>query len=377
MTTQYIDGHVATGFGRIAEAFRQNFEERGDTGAACAVYQHGEKVVDLWGGRTQQGSWSPNTRSVLFSVSKGITAICLLMASEGGHLDLDAPVADYWPEFSSQGKDRITVRETLAHRAGLIAPAETLTAQDLREWTPVTEVLARQTPLWEPGTAFSYHALTVGWLAGEVLRRVTGMRPSQWLQEKIARPLGLNVSFGTTPDQPDLAYLGKQLPSPEPAPANGVDADLAARVMGMNGAFDGLDLFTTANSTDFLTCEIPAGNLIGNARELARLYAATVGEVDGVRLLKPDTVREARLPLSIGKPWVGPEEGHRWATGFMLDSRVRGMAGPGSFGHDGAGGQLAFAHLEHGLSFAYQTIRPGGIPDGRAEQLCEALRSCL
>jgi CubicO group peptidase (beta-lactamase class C family) len=105
MTTQNIDGHVATGFRRIAEAFRQNFEEGGDTGAACTVYQDGEQVVDLWGGMTQQGSWSPNTRSVLFSVSKGITAICLLMASEEGHLDLDAPVAHYWPEFSSQGKD--------------------------------------------------------------------------------------------------------------------------------------------------------------------------------------------------------------------------------------------------------------------------------
>lgn len=377
MTTHYINGHVATGFGKIADVFQENFDERGDTGAACTVYRNGEAVVDLWGGETGQGPWTPDTRSVLFSVSKGVTAICLLMASEDGLIDLDSAVSAYWPEFSGQGKGRLTVRETLAHRAGLIAPAEKLTAQDLQDWTPVTEALARQAPLWEPGIAFAYHALTVGWLAGEVLRRATGLRPGQWLREKIARPLSLNVSFGTMPNQPGFACLGEQLPSAESPAADGVDADLAARVMGMNGAFNGLDLFTTANGDDFLSCEIPAGNLIGNARDLARLYAATVGEVDGVRLLNPDTVSKARRPISTGKPWVGPDEGHRWATGFMLDSRVRGMAGPGSFGHDGAGGQLAFAHPEHGLSFAYQTIRPGGIPDERAERLCEALRSCL
>lgn len=377
MTTNQIDGHVAPGFGKIADVFRENFAERGDTGAACAVYLEGELVVDLRGGTTHRGSWSPRTRSVVFSVSKGITAICLLMAVEQGLIRLDSPVTDYWPEFGANGKGATTVRHLLAHRAGLVAPAERLSAEDLRSWTPVTECLARQAPLWEPGTAFAYHALTVGWLAGEVLRRATGQRPSQWLRERIAQPLGLNVSFGADPNESDFAYQGGQLPSTNPVSGDTFDDDFANRVQGMNGAFDGVHVFTSANRSEFLSCEMPAGNLVASARDLARLYAATVSDVDGIRLLQPQTVRDARIPVSVGAPIIGPDKGHRWGTGFMLDSRHRGMAGPGSFGHDGAGGQIAFAHLEHRLSFGYHTIRPGGVPDVRAEFLSNALRSCL
>ena len=377
MNTIHADGHVATGFQKIADAFLANFTERGDTGAACTVYVHGDIVVDLWAGDSGRGPWTRDTRSVLFSVSKGVTTVCLLMAAEEGHLVLDAPVADYWPEFAANGKSAVTVRQILAHQAGLIAPETRLTADDLRSWTPVTEALALQAPLWNAGTGHAYHALTFGWLAGEVLRRTTGKRPSEWLQQRIAEPLGLALTFGADVDDPTLAMLGEPLPSQEAVDVGGIDVDLLARVMGMNGAFDGLDLFTTANQPEFLSLEIPAGNLVGTAHDVARLYAATVGEVDGVRLLRADTVRDARRPLSTGTPFFGPDAGHRWGTGFMLDSIRRGMAGPGSFGHDGAAGQLAFAHLEHGVSLAYQTNRPGGEPDDRAEALCDALRACL
>jgi CubicO group peptidase (beta-lactamase class C family) len=138
-----------------------------------------------------------------------------------------------------------------------------------------------------------------------------------------------------------------------------------------------LDLFNAVNRAEWLEPEIPAGNLVTTAHDLAKLYAATVGEVDGVRLLQPGTVRDARLPLSVGAPYVGVDEGNRWGTGFMIDSPRRGMTGAGSFGHDGAGGQLGFANLEQQLSFGYQTLRPGGVPDDRAEALCRALRACL
>ncbi|BCW05690.1 serine hydrolase domain-containing protein [Arthrobacter sp. NtRootA1] len=377
MTTIHADGYVAAGFRGVADTFHANFDKRGDTGAACTIYVHGELVLDLWAGSSERGPFTRDTRSVLFSVSKGITTICLLMAVEEGHLTLDAPVAQYWPEFAVHGKDTVTVRQLLAHQAGLIAPEERLTIEDLRAWTPVTETLAAQKPLWTPGTSFAYHALTIGWLAGELLRRTTGKRPSEWLRDRIADPLGLSMTFGADPDATDFAPLSDPLPNQASAVAAPADLDLVKRIMGMNGAIDGMNLFTTANHPDFLSYEMPAGNLVGTAHDLARLYSATINDVDGVQLLGPDTVSDARLPLSEGAPFVGVDAGHRWGTGFMIDSSARAMAGPGSFGHDGAGGQLGFANPELGVAFGYQTIRPGGEPDYRAEDLCRALRDCL
>jgi CubicO group peptidase (beta-lactamase class C family) len=372
-----IDGEVAAGFEPVADAFRNNFVEHGDTGAACAVYQHGIRVVDIWAGTSGHGPWRQDTRSVVFSVSKGITTVCLLMAVEDGHLDLDAHVADYWPEFAAAGKGHTTVRQLLAHQAGLMGPAERMTAQDLHDWTPVTEALARQRPSWVPGEAYGYHAVTFGWLAGEVLRRATGKRPSDWLRERIATPLGLRATFGASLTDPDLALQGEQLPILQQPTGAADDPTVVNQIIGMNGAYNGLDLFGSANTDAFLDAEMPAANLVTSAADLARMYAATVADVDGVRLLRPETINDARLPQSAGTPFLGPANGLRWGTGFMLNSPERRMAGDGSFGHDGAGGQLAFAHLEHGLSFGYATIRPGGLPDERAELLSAALRACL
>ena len=257
-----------------------------------------------------------------------------------------------------------------------------MTVADLAAWHPVADALARQTPLWRPGTTFAYHALTVGWLAGEILRRATGKRPSEWLRQHIADPLGLQTRFGADPETAGFARLLTQLPIEDPIGAAALmpaDTDLVDRALTMNHALgaSGLDLFAVANTNSFLSLEIPAGNLVSSARDLARLFAATAGPVDGVRLLAPDTVRDARVPLSWGTSYLGLDDGNRWGTGFMLDSPRRTLAGPGSYGHDGAGGQLGFANLELGIGFGYQTIRPGGYPDERAEALCDALRACL
>ena len=382
MSTAVVHGQVDAGFGKVADAFTDNFRSRGDTGAACAVYADGKPVVDIWAGDTMRGPWTAHTKSVLFSVSKGVTTVCLLMAADAGLVDLDACVTNYWPEYMVHGKGETTVRQVLAHRAGLPAPEQALTLADLAAWIPVTDALAQQAPLWPPGTAFAYHALTVGWLAGEILRRATGMRPSEWLSEHISDPLGLQTQFGADPADADFTQMLTQLPIEDPIGAAALiptDMDLVDRALTMNHALGGtaLDLFTTANTNDYLSLEIPAGNFVGSARDLARLFAATAGPVDGVRLLAPETVRDARVPQSWGTSYLGIDDGNRWGTGFMLNSARRTMAGPGSYGHDGAGGQLGFANLELGISFGYQTIRPGGYPDERAEALCDALRACL
>lgn len=376
-----VEGFIGPGFGPVQQAFAANFAERGDSGAACAVYVGGTPVVDIWAGDSGRGPWTDRTRSVVFSVSKGVTAVCLLMAVEQGVLDLDMPVAAYWPEFAAAGKATITTRQLLSHRAGLPAPDVDLTIADLLAWSPVTEALARQAPAWRPGSQYAYHALTVGWLAGEVLRRATGMRPAQWLAGNIAGPLHLDMQFGVHPEAPNRAVLQRPLPSGDATAGQALDlssmSPLAIRALSLGGALDPTDLFGSFNRPEVLQAEIPAGGLVTSARSLARLYAAVVGEVDGVRLLTDPTLEDATLVQSEGPPFVGSDEGHRWGTGFMLPSAARPMLGPGSFGHDGAGGQLAFAHRGHRVGFAYTTNRPGGIPDERANALCAALATCL
>ncbi|KOX12662.1 serine hydrolase [Nocardiopsis sp. NRRL B-16309] len=376
-----VQGTVASGFERVADAFAANFEVRGDTAASCVVYAGGQVAIDLWAGTTPDGPWGPDCRSVVFSASKGVTTVCLLMAVEEGLIELDAPVTRYWPEYGAHGKEATTVRHVLAHRAGLMAPDVDLSAADLRAWDPIVGALAAQTPAWRPGTAYGYHALTFGWLAGEVLRRATGSRPGQWLAARIAEPLRVAMSYGADRAAPDVRALAAPMPDPDPIAAErqaqALAQPLVERSMSLGGVFDPYDMPASANRPEFLDAEMPGANLVASARGLARVYAATVGDVAGVRLLAPETVRDARAVQSRGTPHVGPDEGNQWGTGFMLHSRRRPMAGPGSFGHDGLGGQLAFGHLESQTAFAYQTIRPGGVTDDRAEALCGALRACI
>ncbi|MEV6381903.1 serine hydrolase domain-containing protein [Streptomyces sp. NPDC051773] len=381
MTAVQVKGRVDSGFEAVADAFADNFRQRGDTAASCVVYAQGAPVVDIWAGQAARGAWTPEARTVVFSVSKGVTTVCLLMAAERGLIDLDAPVAKYWPEFAENGKETTTVRHLLAHRAGLAAPEADLTWEDLRAWQPVADTLARQAPAWVPGTAYAYHALTFGWLAGEVLRRATGLRPGRWLREHVAEPLDLTMTFGADPASDDLHPLADPLPSTDPEAAAMMAAAFAEpmieRSISLGGVIDPARIIQDANAAPWLSAEIPAGNLVTNARSLARLYAATVGEVDGVRLLGPDIVRDARVVRSEGPPFVGPDVNSGWGTGFMTSSAHRPMVGPGSFGHDGLGGCLGFAHPESEIAFAYQTAQPGGLPDDRANALSRALRACL
>jgi len=378
-----IHGTVAPGFERVADEFARNFAERGDLASSCVVERDGVRVVDLWGGSTPSGQWGPDSRSVMFSVSKGVTTICLLMAAERGLLDLDERVAHYWPEYGVAGKDATTVRQVLAHRAGLPGPDVALTAADLAAWTPAVEALAAQAPAWRPGTAYLYHAITVGWLAGEVLRRATGLRPGAWLAQHIADPLGLAMTFGLSDAAAAAAHvpLLDAPPAVHPvqdAPAAPLSEPLVERALSLGGLIDPVNLITQFNRPDLLAGELPAANLVTTARSLARLYSATIGEVDGVRLLRPETVADAARVQSEGRTFIGTTEINRWGTGFMLPSPRRPMLGPAGFGHDGAGGQLAFADPVHRIAFAYQTALPSNdLDDDRANALCRAVAASI
>ncbi len=419
-----VAGRVADGFEAVLDVFAATLDGVAG-GAAVALVVDGETVVDLWGGRadahgpadrwsegalpaTVAGStavpgngerpWTRSTRAVVFSVTKALTTLCLVHAAGRGLVDLDAPVAEVWPEFAAAGKDAVTIRQTLAHRAGLPVVDAPLTRADVLGWGPVVAALAEQRPLWEPGTAWAYHPVTFGWLAGEVLRRATGTTPGPYLREVFAAPLGLRTEIGVpAADQADVATVIAPPPL-SVATLAGLDADqlrmldLGRRALTMNGTipFPGLgdgDADEVGagggrhawNDADVLAAEIPGANGVSSAADLAALFAAAVGTPGRPALVDRDVLTAATHPLSWGVPvGAGPSEvGSTRGTGFIVPSPGEPLLSPRSFGHSGAGGQFALGDLRLGAGFAYLTNRMGGDADTRAADLMAAARSCL
>ena len=385
-----LHGDVESGFERVAEVFLENFRSRGDLGSACAVYVEGRRVVDVWAGVADARTgrpWEAGTSAVIFSCSKGVLAICAYLLVQEGRLDLDAPVVTYWPEFGAQAKTAITSRQILAHRAGLPALDRDLTLDQALAWDPVIRAIEAQLPRWPPEAGHFYHAMTYGWLIGEVIRRITGLSPGSYFRQRLGDPLRLQTWIGIPASvRASVAWMEPPLPD-EDTEAARVSARIAAenpvveRSLTMGGAFafpaqDGL---VTFNDPRIQAAEIPAANGISTARSLAALYAHCVSEMDVPRLLHRASIDDATVVRSAGPQLSGmPDDGARWGTGFQLASPpAQPMLGPGSFGHAGAGGQLAFGDAEYGTGFAYLSNQMGGYGDERAKQLTLALRSIL
>lgn len=371
MTT--TSGTVAAGFEGVRDAFERNFEEHGDVGAAVSVWVDGECVVDLQGGladRSTGRDYDGETLQLVFSSTKGVAAICAHLLAQRGQLSFDTTVAEVWPEFAQAGKQDATIADVLSHRVGLPVIDERLALDEVLEITPVVDALAAQTPLWEPGSAHGYHALTYGWLVGELVRRIDGRSIGQFVAEELSEPLGLDLWIGL-PDEEhnrvaplvpmnpaDAAGFDPSALDPEIAPLLGELAtafldpeSVTNRALHLNGAF-GLGEGLSWNQPAVWRSEIPAANGITNARSLAKLYAATVSEVEGVRLLDDTTVEVATAERSAGRDrtLVVPT---RFGLGFFIPSTFSPLMGPRSFGHAGAGGSLGFADPDHRLGFAY------------------------
>ncbi len=385
-----LGGGAEDGYGAVADVFVENFRSRGDLGAACAVYVDGRKVVDLWAGLANARTgrpWEAETSAVIFSCSKGLVAICAYLLAQEGRLELDAPVARYWPEFAPHGKAAITVRQVLSHRAGLPALDRDLSVDEVAAWEPVVRAIEAQAPLWEPGTGHLYHAMTYGWLIGEVIRRITGLTPGAWFRRAVGDRLGLRTWIGLPDPAPvPVAFTEAPLPDEDSEDAR-ESARIAAanrtveRSLTMGGAFEfpACGRYVTFNDPAIQHAEIPAANGISTARSLARAYAACVSDVEGPRLLSARSVEDALVEQSGGAQLSGmPDDGARWGTGFQLASPPgQPMLGPRSFGHAGAGGQLGFADDEHRVGFAYLSNQMGGYGDARARLLTLAVRSIL
>ncbi|MFE2019315.1 serine hydrolase domain-containing protein [Streptomyces sp. NPDC059499] len=385
-----VRGTVTPGFEAVRDAFVRNFEQRGERGAAVAVYRHGRKVVDLWAGtRDVDGTepWAVDTVQVVRSAGKGIAAAVPLLLHQRGQVDLDAPVGTYWPEFKANGKERVLVRHLLAHRAGLAALDGTLTPEEAADGTSGPRAVAAQRPLWEPGTDHGYHAQTYSWLIGELVRRTTGRTIGRWIAEEIARPLGLDFWFGLPADEahrvgrigpvepPVTEHNGGALrmrPKRSVVEAYRDPASLTRR------AFGAIDPFPDENDPAYRAAELPASNGVATARGLARCYAAMIGEVDGHRLFAPATLTLARTEESEGPDRVLVVN-TRFGLGYMLHGTAAPFLAPGSFGHPGRGGSLGFADPESGIALGYVTngLQKGVTADPRAQALVRAVRSAL
>jgi CubicO group peptidase (beta-lactamase class C family) len=381
-----IKGTVADGFGAVADAFARNFVELGELGAAFSLYVDGEVKADLWAGVADKQTgrpWDEDTLQLVFSTTKGAAAICVARLVEAGAISYDDAVAQYWPEFAENGKGDVTIAQLMSHQAGLPYTTAELSFDDLMAVTPVVEALAAQAPLWEPGTRHGYHAVTYGWLAGELVRRVDGRRLGAYFADEVAAPLGLDFWIGLPESEEPRVSRLEQAPPPTDPEAFALMMQIAGPgTMGFNALFmSGVMMAGPAdpfNTRAVHATEMPAANGITTARSLARMYAATVADVDGVRLLGPSTVQAARSEAVNGSDacLVLPT---RFGMGFMLDGEFAPMLSDSSFGHAGAGGSLGYADPDAKVGYGYvMNQMAGGIAgDPRTVNLNDAVRACL
>jgi CubicO group peptidase (beta-lactamase class C family) len=354
-----VGGECAKRFARVREVFADSFAN-GEVGASLAVTVNGELAIDLFGGHRDAARtkpWTEDTIANVYSTTKGMTAICANRLAEAGKLDLDAPVASYWPEFGQAGKAGIPVRWLLCHKAGVAAIRKPLPAGAFTDWKLMTESLAAESPWWEPGTAHGYHALTYGYLVGEVVRRVDGRTLGTYFREELAQPLGLDFHIGFGPELD--ARVAEMIPAPPSPPgAPNPFAAAAANPESLVGKVFGNPMLGpgTVNTRPWRAAEVPAANGHGTARGLARIYGAlaTDGSLDGVHVLSQAQIARANTEQAAGQDQVLNPIPTRFGLGFMMTQPMIPFGpNPRSFGHPGAGGSIAFADPDARLGFAY------------------------
>lgn len=387
MTTR-IEGDVAPGFEKLADLFAAGFAGAPQMGAALSIRVDGRPVANLWGGVADERNgraWTRRTPSVIFSCTKGLMSALLARLVDQGKLDYDAPVARYWPEFAAAGKQAITVAQALSHRSGLSAPRRDMTLDEALDWTFATGELAAQAPLWEPDSGYAYHALTHGWITGELIRRITGRTPGQHLAETIA-PLGLDLWVGLPQAVDAVAHLQVAPEVAEawastPATLEDGSPNWLQRAMTLGHAFpDGIATMDGAfNDRRVLAAEWPGAGGVATAEALASFWSATVTRTDDLGpLLSPEVIARASRVRSEGMPvFGGIAPFHRWGLGFMIDCEPRRLLGRNSFGHDGAGGQIGFADPDLKVGFGYVTNLMRATPDPRGQSIVDALRDIL
>ena len=347
---------MSRSFEAMRDAFAENFVRRHELGGACCAFHRGDKVVDLWGGiRNKQTAepWEQDTMVVLHSATKGLAAMTLAIAHSRGWLDYEERVCRYWPEFAQNGKERITVRQLLAHQAGLFAFNEPVDRSTVADLDGLAVVLARQKPAWEPGTRQAYHALTLGFYEGELLRRVDPQHRSlgQFFQDEVASPLGEDLYIGLPETIPN-----SRLATLVPPSLFGMFRGFGLRFLreAMNPRSNiyralnvnpGAGIYQDAQSIYARNLEVPSGNGVGTARAIAHAYSvfATGGHELGLRKETLDLLAAPAIPPRRGFYDECLKGAVQFSLGFMKPSPVWPFGSPSSFGSPGSGGSLGFA----------------------------------
>lgn len=377
MSDVSFGGETAAGFEPVAEAFRANFirsDAYREMGASFSVYWRGRQVVRLWGGLRKAGgeAWTPDTLVNIWSATKGLTAVLMARLMDRGLIDYEAPVATYWPEFAAAGKADIRVIDLLDHQSGLNGFLAPTTIEEFADWDLLAARLAAQPPLWPPRSHSAYHAMTFGFLAGEVARRVTGLSPRDLFRRELAEPLGADLFLGAPTD-----VLDRVAPIVEPdawsTTSGAVDAIAEPATVNPGPRPE------WANRVDWRAGQVPAANGHATADGLARVYASLAegGELDGVRLLSADAIAVMVRPRNDGHDHMLGER--VWAAGMALNATGSWGPNPAAFGHSGWGGAFGCADRQNRLAFGYVMNRMGGkvAEDPRARALCTAVYACL
>ena len=383
-----IRGNCEPGFEAVRDVFAGNFERPqgvSDVGAAVALYAGRRPVVDLWAGHLDAARarpWGRDTIACVFSCTKGMAALCAHMLADRGSLDYEAPVARYWSEFAQAGKESVSVRQLMSHQAGLPALREPLAPGGIYDWDTVVTALAAERPHWEPGSAHGYHTLSFGHLVGELVLRIDGRDLGRFFREEVAGPLGLDFHIGLGPEHD--ARTAELLLPPEDSTLGGISRQALGVEAESIERYDDPHLLTApvASSRAWRAAQIPGANGHSDARSLARVYAllAGGGELDGVRLLGPETIARATENQVRGRDrTIGIAT--RFGLGFMLPGADAPMSiGPSesAFGHNGAYGSIGLADTRAGIGFGYVMNQFGEpLGDRRGLDLLDAAYACL
>ena len=379
-----LHGHVAFGFEGVQRAFADNFSQRGELGGACCAYYRGEKVVDLWGGVCNKKTgepWLENTMVIIYSATKGLAAMTLAIAHSRGWLDYERPVADYWPEFAQNGKGAITVRQLLAHQAGLFALDVPLTRELVGDLDRLAVVLARQAPAWPAGERQAYHGITLGFYQGELMRRIDPEHRTlgQFFQDHVAAPLQLDVYIRlphTVPDvqlatiaRPGLMKMVTGFPLRFLIDAYNPHSNIRRALEGSDLPHDSYRIY----ARDF---EVPSGGAVASARAIARAYSAFArGQELGLTRETLGLLAAPARPSSRGFFDECMKGESKFSLGFMKPSRSIPFGSASSFGSPGAGGAMGFADPELGIGYGYVTSQMGTTLTGDPRDV--ALRDAL
>jgi CubicO group peptidase (beta-lactamase class C family) len=395
-----INGFCEAKFERVAEEFVKNFQERDEVGASVCVTLEGKTVVDLWGGLARPAvPWKENTIGIVWSCTKGATALCAHILASRGLLDLDAPVAQYWPEFAQGGKEAIPVKMLLNHQAGLPGISETLPPGAFFNWEEMVHYLERQEPWWKPGSQHGYHALTIGWLVGEIVRRISGKSLGTFFRAEVAEPLGLDFWIGLPQAHEHRTAQVMQAPPPSPGePVSPVFLAMADPTTLQFAALGNLGGYMAPGPDEVFfdsrgahAAEIGAAGGITNARGLAGLYAplANGGSLKGIHLVSRDILARMSsvssasgcdatilLPTRFTLGYTKSVDNRREPTATPDDSFILSEA---AFGHPGAGGSIGFADPQARFSFGYMMNRMGGGVglNARGQSLVDAVYQSL